>query len=78
MAIQDRILHLAMKLTRLLCGCGEGRIHGLHLNEKPLLLNFRMLQDHHSVQPCADGGAMCRVLNCPMPAHGRQSQAHGR
>ncbi|KAJ6664378.1 hypothetical protein lerEdw1_008597 [Lerista edwardsae] len=38
----------------------------------------RMLQDHHSIQPCPDGGAMCWMRNCLVPANRRQSQAHGR
>lgn len=43
-----------------------------------IMLFFRMLQDHHCLQPCSDSSSVCRVLNCPVSANWGQSQAHRR
>lgn len=38
----------------------------------------RLLQDHHSVQPRSDCGAVCRLFHGPLPAHGGESSTDRR
>ena len=38
----------------------------------------RLLQDHHRLQSRADGRALRRLQHRPVPAHGREGQAHRR
>lgn len=49
-----------------------------HLSICVCVCVYRLLQDHHSVQPCSDCSAVCWLFHSPLPAYRRKSSPYRR